>query len=312
MEKGPRRRLPRAERARRAVEVAALHGGVAHRADLRRAGVTRADIRSEVLAGRWSIAGLHTVVIGASEMDGVARLWQAVWESGSGAVLDGVSALVASGLSGFTLEKIDVAIPGNHRARRLEGVHVHRRRTLGPIRGAGLPRTTTERATIRAAQWARTDRTAVLIICLVVQQRFVRPEQLLSAWLATRGGPRHQLLDAAVRDVCDGAHSLGEFDFSALCRARGLPAPTRQKVCRGRAGRIYLDVLWEDIGLVVEIDGGHHALALAPVDDALRQNEVTLSDKVVLRVPVLGLRLTPDAFMDQVARGHALLTERAA
>ena len=61
----------------------------------------------------------------------------------------------------------------------------------------------------------------------------------------------------------------------------------------GPGGRVYLDVAWEDIGLVVEIDGGHHALALNPVDDALRQNEVTLGADMVLRIPVLGLRLTP-------------------
>lgn len=312
MEKGPRRRLPRAERSRRATELALLHGGVAHRSDLRRVGVTRADVRSEVAAGRWSLAGAHTVVIGTSALTGEALLWQAVWESGSGAVLDGVSSLIASGLSGFTPERIDVAIQSNHHPRAVEGVRVHRRRAIGPVRGAGLPRTTSEWATIRAAQWARTDRTGVLIICMVVQQRLVRPEQLLSAWFTTRGGPRRELLDTAMRDICDGAHSLGELDFSALCRARGFPAPTRQEVCLGPGGRVYLDAFWEDIGLVVEVDGGHHALALAPIDDALRQNEVTLSDKVVLRVPVLGLRLTPEAFMDQVARAHSQLSARAA
>jgi very-short-patch-repair endonuclease len=58
-------------------------------------------------------------------------------------------------------------------------------------------------------------------------------------------------------------------------------------------GRVYLDVAWEGIGLVVEIDGGHHAVALNPVDDALRQNEIVLGDARVLRVPVLGLRLAP-------------------
>jgi len=51
----------------------------------------------------------------------------------------------------------------------------------------------------------------------------------------------------------------------------------------GPGGRVYLDVAWEDVGLVVEIDGGQHALALNPVDDALRQNEVTLGDDLVLR-----------------------------
>ncbi|WP_404388125.1 hypothetical protein [Humibacillus xanthopallidus] len=79
-----------------------------------------------------------------------------------------------------------------------------------------------------------------------------------------------------------------------------------------RDGRVYLDVAWDDIGLVVEIDGGHHGLALNPVDDALRQNEFVLSDSRVLRIPVIGLRLNAAAFMDQVVRGHHLLSGQAA
>ena len=49
-------------------------------------------------------------------------------------------------------------------------------------------------------------------------------------------------------------HSLGELDFARLCRERGLPEPTRQAVCKGPDGRVFLDVRWE-CGLVVEIDG---------------------------------------------------------
>ena len=78
-------------------------------------------------------------------------------------------------------------------------------------------------------------------------------------------------------------------------------------------GRVYLDVEWEDVGLVVEIDGGHHLSALSPVDDALRQNEVVLErGLVLLRLPVLGLRLAQDAFMGQVVRAHRLASEPAA
>ncbi|PRY62917.1 hypothetical protein BCF74_103124 [Knoellia remsis] len=308
-----RRRLSRDERARRAAEVAVAHCGVAHRRDLRQAGVSRDDVRSEVTAGRWTLAGRHTVVINASlPLTGEAALWHAVWESGSGAVLDGVSALVAGGLTGFAPDHIDVAVPANHRVNRVDGVRTHRRRELGPTRGAGLPRVHPEWAVIRAARWARTDRTAVLLLCLVIQQRLVSPERLLATWRVLRAGPRQRLLEAVLPDICDGAHSLGELDFGALCVAHGVPRPSRQVVMKGHNGRIHLDALWEDIGLVVEVDGGHHALALAPVDDALRQNEVTLLDKVVLRVPVLGLRLTPEAFMAQVARAHAQLTQAAA
>ena len=125
-----------------------------------------------------------------------------------------------------------------------------------------------------------------------------------------RQSRRRALLDQVVDDICDGAHSLGELDFAGMCRQVGLPPPSRQVVRTGPGGRIYLDVAWEDIGLVVEIDGGHHALALSPVDDALRQNEVTLSADMVLRIPVLGLRLEPDRFLDQVVRGWLGLVRR--
>lgn len=307
-----RRRISRTERGRRAAGVFALHTGVAHRRDLRAVGVSRDDVRSEVDAGRWSIAGIHTVVLGTIPLHDEALLWRAVWESGSGAVLDGISALVAGGLTGFSPDHIDISVPANHRPRKVDGVQVHRRRHLGPCRSVGLPRAAPEWATIRAAQRARTDRTAALIVCLVVQQRLVSPARLLEAWASTRGGARRTVLAQILPDVCDGAHSLGELDFTGLCQRRGLPAPSHQEVRGGSGGRMYLDARWKEIGLVVEVDGGHHSLALAPVADALRQNEVTLSNDVVLRVPVLGLRLDPEAFMDQVARAHALLSARAA
>jgi hypothetical protein len=301
-----RRRLPRAERARIAGEVAADHDGVAHRKDLRARGVTRADVRTEVAAGRWRTEGLHTVVIGTAPMSQEARRWHAVWESGPGAILDGVSALQAAGLKGFTHPTIDVSVPRANRRHLVTGVRVRRRLVLGATAGAGVPRARPELAAVRAAEWASTDRTAVLILCLVVQQRLVPSQRLLESWRSVRQSRRRELLDHVVEDICDGAHSLGELDFAALCRQVGLPPPSRQVVRTGPSGRIYLDVAWEDIGLVVEIDGGHHALALNPVDDALRQNEVTLAADMVLRIPVLGLRLTPGVFMAQVARAHLI------
>ncbi len=300
----PRRRLSRAQRTRAALAIAELHDGVAHRADLRTVGVTRADVRTEIGADRWMTAGKHTVVIGSGTLTTAARHWQAVWESGSGAVLDGAAALVASGLSGFTPTRIDVSLPRNNRRHTVPGVVRHLRSTMPPALAVGIPRVKPEWATIHAAQWAVSDRQAALLLCLPVQQRLVLPERVLQAWRASSHGPRHALLDVLVRDVCDGAHSLGELDFAGMCRERGLPEPSRQEVRRLPSGRVYLDTGWDDLALVVEIDGGHHALALNPVDDALRQNDVVLSGHRVLRIPVLGLRLKPRAFMDQVVRAH--------
>ncbi|MBB2985398.1 hypothetical protein [Terracoccus luteus] len=301
----------RHDRALRATVVAAASGGVAHRRDLRAAGLTRHDVATEVAAGRWLAVGRHTVATTTGDPSREALWWRAVWESGAGAVLDGVSALQAQGMTGFETAVIDVSMPSANRDHDVAGVRLHRRRVVGPVAGGGIPRAHPVQATIRAAQWATSDRQAALLLCLPVQQRLVRPDDLFAAWAAVGRSPRRALLHAVVRDVCDGAQSLGELDVGRLCRRRGIPPPSRQRLVRLPTGRVYLDVAWEDIGLVVEIDGGHHLLALNTVDDALRQNEVTMGSEWVLRIPVLGLRLAPDRFLDQLLRAWRLRAAEA-
>lgn len=308
-----RRRLSRQERTRLAGEIARTQAGVAHRAQLRAVGISRADVRTEAGAGRWTLLGRHTVGIDCREPSGEALWWQALWESGSGAVLDGSAALCAAGLKGFSPWRLDVAIPHANRHHRRDGVRLHRVAKVPPVAGGGLPRVSVEKAAINAACWARTDREAALVLCLVIQQRLTSPARLLATW---RGGTwrslRRPFVALAIIDICDGAQALSEFEFGRLCVRAGLPPPSRQVVRTGPRGRIYLDAGWEDVGLFVEIDGGHHQWALNPVDDALRQNEVVLEGAVVLRVPILGLRLHHEEFMDQVVRAHARLSLLAA
>jgi hypothetical protein len=113
-----------------------------------------------------------------------------------------------------------------------------------------------------------------------------------------------------VQDIVDGAQSLGELDFARMCRRRGLPKPDRQFVVHTDSGRIYLDVRWLDLGLVVEIDGSGHRVGLALVDDNFRQNAISLTEDVVLRYGLLALRLHEAAVMDQVSLAHEILAGR--
>ena len=112
------------------------------------------------------------------------------------------------------------------------------------------------------------------------------------------------MLALVVNDLLDGARSLGELDVSRELRRRGMPAPDRQVLRKDKKNRYYLDLYWHEYGLVVEIDGIHHAWAQNIVGDALRQNSLVISGDVVLRLPLLGLRLQPDDFFDQI--GEAL------
>lgn len=308
----PRRRLQRSERQRLAQPVADLHDGVAHRRQLAMVGISREDIQGEVDAGRWLKLGKHTVVVLRQSWSRRAAWFHAMWESGSGAVLDGIAALQASGLDGFQYDVIDVAQPANNRRHRVKRVRAHYYKTMPPVVQGGVPRVRPDHASLHAAQWASTDRMAALILVLVVGQRIVRPEQLLATFRTLRRCTRRRIIAGVLQDICDGVRSLGELDFARLCRRHGLPPPSRQTLRVLPSGRAYLDVCWDDLDLIIEIDGGHHFEALSPMLDALRQNELVLTRGAVLRIPVLGLRLQEARFMDQVVRAHEAATQRAA
>nr|MDQ6897240.1 endonuclease domain-containing protein [Actinomycetota bacterium] len=203
-----------------------------------------------------------------------------------------------------------------HASRPLpvRGVRIHQvrrwdRRDVVPV---GIPRVRPAVAAIRAAHWAVSDRQAALYLCVPVQQRIVSPAALQAAAARIVGRRRRAFVRQVVADLADGAHSLGELDFARLCRDRGLPEPSRQVVRRGPRGTIYLDVRWEHLRLVVEIDGAQHPQGLSVADDNLRANAVALRGDTVLRIDLVGLRIYAAAFMDQVCEAHRLLAPRVA
>ncbi len=287
-----------------AVQLAAPYDGVVTYAMLYEAGLTRGQVRVAIERGIWHPVGKHTVSITSHQPTGRALWWCAVWESGASAVLDGTTALLAAGLKNWSTDLIEVTVAHNRRVRSLAGVRHHFLRDRGEIIPAGIPRTRPDLAVVRAAQWAVTDRQAATIIAMAVQQRIVHPTALLARWEKVGYSHRRQVLDSVIADVCNGAQSLAELDFAAMCHKRGLPEPGRQVVRSGSHGRVYLDVFWDEFNLHVEIQGAQHFQGTAGVDDALRFNDLALgnSDMRSLQIPVLGLRICPDKFLDQVAR----------
>lgn len=285
-----------------AVAAGDRHDGVLTRTALLTLGVTRQATSREVVAGRWRAHGRHTVALHTGDLSEAAQRWRAVWEVGAGAALDGVSALQAAGLAGFHTDVIHVSVPATHRPPHVPGVRVHVvcARDEGDVVAAGVPRTRPAIAAIRGAHWAVSDRQAALIVCMAAQQRLVTGPALLATSARRHGRTRRAFIQTLVRDVADGAQALGELDFARLCRARGIPEPTRQVVRHGPRGRIYLDVAWEEHGVVVEVDGAQHRQGLAITADNLRRNGLQLGGEIVLAIDLVGLRLETRAFLDQV------------
>ncbi|WP_374457203.1 hypothetical protein [Nocardioides sp.] len=286
-------------------EVAGRQGGVISRRQAYRAGLTRGELRAQVRAKRWQRVWTRSICLHTGEVSLAGRQWAAVFEGGDRAMLDGESSLIASGLKNYESTALRVSVPRGVKPLRGTGLDIRRTRrwSVADTAAAGVPRTRVPVAAVRAAMWAKSDKQASLLLTMPVQQGLTTAELVGRALLAVRRDGRRELMHAVVTDLLGGVRSLGELEFARECRRRGLPEPDRQVVRRGKDGRYYLDVHWDDFELVVEIDGIHHSWATAVVPDALRQNEVVLGAAKVLRLPLLGLRVAADDFFDQVERG---------
>ncbi len=95
-----------------ATRAAKTYDGVLSRRILHELGIDRHGVRAELRAQRWRAHGRQTIAVHTGELSERARWWRAVWEVGHRiAALDGATALVAAGLTGFTTSALEVSVP---------------------------------------------------------------------------------------------------------------------------------------------------------------------------------------------------------
>lgn len=297
----------RRARRRRAEREARTSAGVLSRRELLDLGLTRWEIRAELRAGRWRAVGRQAVATHTGPLDQRARHRVAVLEAGPRAFLDAWSALAEAGLTGFDGPMIRVSVPRGARVyRRMPGVDIRqtRRWHADDVRGQGIPCARPEVAAIRGALWAVSEKQAALILCMAVQQGLTTPGRLAEEFLRIKRDRRRGLVHGVLLDLTKGVRALGEREVVRQCRRRGLPPPSLQVHRRTSAGTFYLDLVWEEWKVAVEVDGVQHSWVENVAPDALRQNALSLDGYVVLRLPLIGLRLEPDSFYGQI--GQAL------
>ena len=184
----------RAAKRRRIEALAEQQRGVLSRRQLYDAGVTRAEVRANVRAGRWRRVGNHVIAVHRASLSQGALHAAALLEAGPRAHLDGASSLIDAGLRGFEAGRIRVSVPrGTRMRRRRRGwfdIRETRRFDPAEVIDDPLPRSKNPVAAVRGALWAKSERQAALLLSMTVQQKFVEPDELGKAMLAIRRDKR--------------------------------------------------------------------------------------------------------------------------
>jgi very-short-patch-repair endonuclease len=187
-----------------------------------------------------------------------ARLWAAVHCAGAGAALSHQTAAELYKLVDRPSAAIHVTIPERRRIDVRPGLVVHRSSRLKDAVHPGLqpPRTRIEETVLDLAEQATDFDGAVAMVCTACQRRLTTPARILDAM-----GKRARLrwrseLVRALGEIAAGTHSLLEYGYvHRVERRHGLPAAKHQAKVGTDGRNRYLDNLYRDYGLCVELDG---------------------------------------------------------
>ncbi len=262
--------------------------GVVSREQARDAGFTDMAIDWRLRSGTWQRLhqGAYATFTGPPPRE--AKLWAVILSLGPGATLSHETAAEVHGLIDKPVKQIHVSVPASRRParRKIPGVTIHRSRCLVPEWQPPwqLPRTSVEDTVLDLIAAARTFDDAYGWISRGVGRRLTSSQSLSKA-LAARSRMRWRgWITAAIEDAADGVHSPLERNYvHGVERAHGLPKARRQAKRRHGSGTRYLDNLYEEYGVCVELDGVAAHPAEGRWRDTHRDNANLLQETRTLR-----------------------------
>lgn len=267
--------------------------------------LTRREIRTRVESGMWQQMAWAILVAHNGPLTETQLLRVALLRAGPDAAIGGFAAARLDGLTWRTgsMDRVDLLVPRKYKARPMPkslDITVHYSRTLGPadVHPLHQPRRTRiARSLLDAASWAPNDRLAMAVLAAGVQQGLAPVSKLRDALDRNKWRDRCRIIAEALDDIEGGAQALSELDFTRkVVRAFGLPEPERQAARRDQRGRRrYLDVVWDQWKVAVEIDGAQHFQdALQNWDDMERDIDLQINGYLVMRFPAWVVRTRPD------------------
>lgn len=270
--------------------------------------MTKGELYWRVSSGRWQ-RPCNGVIVAHSGPLTESQVLRVTWLSGGrNAALAGLTAAWLGGFTGFGDKNpipdktIFLVVPVSHK-KRIElpwpNIEIRYSRALTEkdvYVNLEPRRTKMARSLIDAAAWMPTDRGAMAVLAAGVQQRKTRVPDLRETLDRCKWVRRRALMREILCDIEGGAQALSELDFyRAVIRQFGLPQPSGQAGRRDSRGKQrWIDVMFEEWNVVVEIDGAQHTQPLEQWDDMDRDNDLNIDGYRVLRFPAWLVRRNPE------------------
>lgn len=291
-----------------------LQHGVIARWQVVQPGCPARSIDGQLRDGRWQTLyrGVYAAFTGPPPRTAV--LWGAVLRAGPGAVLSHHTAAELDKLADQPAGVVHVTITsarrvsiGQERGGRVPRIVIHHsarvEQACHPSRTP--PRTRIEETTLDLTQTALRADEAVSWVLQACSRRLTTPD-LLRSVMAARPQLRWRAeLTVATADAAAGIHSALEARYvRGVERPHGLPRATRQAVSKAGARTRYLDNLYPEFGVAVELDGEAAHPAETRWRDIHRDNASAAAGIVTLRYGWADVTIYPCRVAAEIA--HAL------
>ena len=237
-------------------------------------GLDRLTIRNRMQDGRWQRVQRGVYANFSGKPARLTELWAALLRAGPEATLSHQTAAERHGLiSEPDPDKpspaIHITVPADRhpaRLRNIPGIVIHRSHALNLTRHPAMSPSCTrvEDTVLDLIQAAATFDEAYDWICRAIGRRRTTAMRIRAAMDQRKKMRWRKDLELALGD---GALSLLEYRYVRYVeRPHGLPTAERQARVRQRTGNRYLDNLYEDYRVCVELDG----TAAHPADEQWR------------------------------------------
>lgn len=257
-------------------------------------GIDPRSMRRKVSNGRWQRLQRGVYAAFSGEPTRETALWAALLRAGPDAVLSHQTAAERHGLIDEPGTLITITVPAAKRPGRpkIPGVLIHRSDAILRTRHPAMlpPCTRVEDTVLDLVQIAPTFDDAYAWICRAIGRRRTTADRIRLAMAARKKMRWRGEIAVALGDAEGGVLSVLEYRYvHRVERPHGLPAARRQARVRQGSGNRYLDNLYEEYGVCVELDG----TAAHPADeqwrDKRRDNANAVSGIVTLRFGLLDL-----------------------